>query len=85
MSQLVADVDQLVPPESDQETVDTMLDGFRGYKDAAKKAGDAIDAGTDAADAAATFADDTKDPSAEAADAANELGATDCASVGVST
>jgi hypothetical protein len=84
VQKLVADVDQLVPPEADQDTVDQMLTGFRTIGQAAAKASESIASGTDTATAAATFGDDTADARTQIQSAAGDLGATDCASLGAS-
>jgi hypothetical protein len=76
---LIGNIDNLVPPDSEQDTVDTMLDGFRKYENAAGKAADDISSGTDAATAEATFNSEAETALQDAADAADDLDISACA------
>lgn len=76
---LVGNIDLLVPPESEQDTVDKMLDGFRKYEDAAGRTADAIASGSDAATEEATFNQEAETALQESADAAADLDIPACA------
>lgn len=76
---LVGNIDLLVPPEDEQDTVDKMLDGFRKYGDAAGRAADAIASGGDEATEEAKFNQEAETALQESADAAADLDIPACA------